>query len=251
MNREKPVNRGANSCLDEINIQYEKLTAFGLDIHKVQLSQIKVISKLDHIYQELNIFLPPKIKSSRFIRQLEFLTGRLAAKYALQNLNLQDSIVYQGRHGEPLWPEGVLGGISHVGSKKSCHAIAYARNNMVQEKIFGIDIESQKNHIFFQKKDEFYDVFLNKNEQAEIEKLLKDQAYLYLIIFSAKESIIKAFYLKYKQIIDFKNIKFKALDGAFLYFYLRQESLIEITLEVKVYFFHTNNEIITISCIEN
>ncbi|EOZ8660997.1 hypothetical protein ACF0DH_00900, partial [Acinetobacter baumannii] len=24
-----------------------------------------------------------------------------------------------------------------------------------------------------------------------------------------------------------------------------------ITLEVKVYFFHTNNEIITISCIEN
>ncbi|EPG7658138.1 TPA: hypothetical protein ACSBVB_003974, partial [Acinetobacter baumannii] len=25
----------------------------------------------------------------------------------------------------------------------------------------------------------------------------------------------------------------------------------EITLEVKVYFFHTNNEIITISCIEN
>ncbi|MBV6556016.1 phosphopantetheinyl transferase, partial [Acinetobacter baumannii] len=32
---------------------------------------------------------------------------------------------------------------------------------------------------------------------------------------------------------------------------LRQEILIEITLEVKVYFFHTNNEIITISCIEN
>ncbi|HFF5137804.1 TPA: phosphopantetheinyl transferase, partial [Acinetobacter baumannii] len=52
-------------------------------------------------------------------------------------------------------------------------------------------------------------------------------------------------------IIDFKNIKFKAIDGAFLYFYLRQESLSGITLEVKVYFFHTNNEIITISCIEN
>lgn len=41
MNTEKQVNRGANSCLDEINIQYEKLTAFGLDIHKVQLSEIK------------------------------------------------------------------------------------------------------------------------------------------------------------------------------------------------------------------
>ncbi|EPK1308708.1 phosphopantetheinyl transferase, partial [Acinetobacter baumannii] len=41
------------------------------------------------------------------------------------------------------------------------------------------------------------------------------------------------------------------LDGTFLYFYLRQESLIEIILEVKVYFFHTNKEIITISCIES
>ncbi|TYO22305.1 phosphopantetheinyl transferase, partial [Acinetobacter baumannii] len=146
MNTKKQLSRGANSCLDEINIQYEKLTAFGIDIHKVQLSQIKEIPQLDHIYQELNIFLPPNIKSSRFIRQLEFLTGRLAAKYALQSFNLQDSIVYQGRHGEPLWPEGVMGGISHVGSKKSCYAIAYARNNTPKEKIFGIDIESQKHY---------------------------------------------------------------------------------------------------------
>ncbi|MCG9510273.1 4'-phosphopantetheinyl transferase superfamily protein [Acinetobacter lactucae] len=251
MNTEKQLSRGANSYLDEINIQYEKLTAFGLEIHKVQLSQIKEIFQLDHIYQELNIFLPPNIKSSRFIRQLEFLTGRLAAKYALQSLNLQDSIIYQGKHGEPLWPEDVMGGISHVGSKKSCHAIAYARNNTVKEKTFGIDIESQKHYVFFKKKDEFYDVFLNKNEQAEIEKLQKKQAYLYLVIFSAKESIIKAIYLKYKQIIDFKSIKFKQLDGEFIYFHLRQESLIEINLKVKVQFFYTNNEIITISCIEN
>ncbi|RIX20104.1 4-phosphopantetheinyl transferase family protein, partial [Acinetobacter baumannii] len=75
--------------------------------------------------------------------------------------------------------------------------------------------------------------------------------YLYLVIFSAKESIIKAIYLKYKQIIDFKNINFKQQDGEFLYFYLSQESSIEINLEIKVQFFYTNNEIITISCIEN
>ncbi|HGH3633378.1 phosphopantetheinyl transferase, partial [Acinetobacter baumannii] len=62
---------------------------------------------------------------------------------------------------------------------------------------------------------------------------------------------IKAIYLKYKQIIDFKNINFKQQDGEFLYFYLSQESSIEINLEIKVQFFYTNNEIITISCIEN
>lgn len=63
MNTKKQLSRGANSCVDEINIQYEKLTAFGIDIHKVQLSQIKEIPQLDHIYQELNIFLPPNIKA--------------------------------------------------------------------------------------------------------------------------------------------------------------------------------------------
>ncbi|MFH3964778.1 phosphopantetheinyl transferase, partial [Acinetobacter nosocomialis] len=36
MNTKKQLSRGANSCQDEINIQYEKLTAFGIDIHKVQ-----------------------------------------------------------------------------------------------------------------------------------------------------------------------------------------------------------------------
>ncbi|RJO47828.1 phosphopantetheinyl transferase, partial [Acinetobacter baumannii] len=50
---------------------------------------------------------------------------------------------------------------------------------------------------------------------------------------------------------DFKNINFKQQDGEFLYFYLSQESSIEINLEIKVQFFYTNNEIITISCIEN
>lgn len=96
------------------------------------------------------------------------MTGRLAAKYALQSLNLQDSIVYQGRHGEPLWPEGMMGGISHVGSKKSCHAIAYVRNNTLKEKIFGIDIESQKHHIFFKKKMNFMMFFSIKTSKKKL-----------------------------------------------------------------------------------
>lgn len=251
MKSNNQLNSAFNACLDDLNIHYEKLTAFGVEIHKVQLSQSKDRAKLDHLYRELDIFLPAKIERSRFIRQFEFLAGRLAAKYALQSLNLQDFVVYQGRHGEPLWPEGVMGGISHVGSKKSCYAIAYARNNTPKEKIFGIDIESQKHDIFFNQKDEFYDVFLNETEQQEMKKLWKSQAYLDVTIFSAKESVMKVFYLKYKQIIDFKNIKFKALVGDFLYFHVIQQPLMQRNLEVKVHFFYTDEEIITISSLEN
>lgn len=251
MKSDNPLNSAFNACLDDLNIHYEKLTAFGLDIHKVQLRHLKDRAKLDHLYRELNIFLPPKIERSRFIRQFEFLAGRLAAKYALQSLNLQDFVVHQGQQGEPLWPEGVIGGISHVRSGKKCHAIAYAKNHTFKEKIFGIDIESQKHDIFFNQKDEFYDVFLNGTEQQEMKKLWKSQAYLDVTIFSAKESILKAFYLKYKQIVDFKSIKFKALAGDFLYFDVMQQPLLQRNLEVKVHFFYTDEEIITISSLEN
>lgn len=251
MKSDNPLNSAFNACLDDLNIHYEKLIVFGLDIHKVQLRHIKDRAKLDHLYRELDIFLPAKIERSRFIRQFEFLAGRLAAKYALQSLNLQDFIVHQGQEGEPLWPEGVIGGISHVRSEKKCHAIAYAKNHTFKEKIFGIDIESQKHDIFFNQKDEFYDVFLNGTEQQEMKKLRKSQAYLDVTIFSAKESILKAFYLKYKQIVDFKSIKFKALTGDFLYFDVMQQPLKQRNLEVKVHFFHTDGEIITISSLEN
>ena len=39
------------------------------------------------------------------------------------------------------------GGLAML-DQKSCYAIAYARNNTPKEKIFGIDIESQKHYIF-------------------------------------------------------------------------------------------------------
>lgn len=112
-------------------------------------------------------------------------------------------------------------------------------------------VESQKHDAFFNQKDEFYDVFLNGTEQQEMKRLRKSQAYLDVTIFSAKESVLKALYLKYKQVIDFKSIKFKALTGDFLYFDVMQQPLKQRNLEVKVHFFHTDGEIITISSLEN
>ena len=46
------------------------------------------------------------------------------------------------------------GGLAML-DQKSCYAIAYARNNTPKEKIFGIDIESQKHYIFFKRKMNF------------------------------------------------------------------------------------------------
>lgn len=241
--------RLSNSHLNHLNVRHEKITAFGLEIHKVQVELLKKQSNLDDLYQKFNIFLPQNIKNTRLIRQLEFFTGRLAAKYALHTFNLQDSIVYQGEHGEPIWPDDVIGSISHVGTQKLCKAIAYAKNKELDDKTFGIDIESQEHHIFFQQDDEFYDVFLHKSEQEGVAKAKIKQPDLDLILFSAKESMIKVFYIKYHQIIDFKSIIFLNIENSFIYFNIQQVNLLKQSIAVKVHFLYKDNEIITISCI--
>lgn len=239
----------SNSSLNDLNVQHEKISAFGLEIHKIQVERLKEESNLDDIYQKFNIFFPKNIKNTRLIRQLEFFTGRLAAKYALHTFNLQDAIIHQGEQGEPIWPDDITGGISHVGTQNLCKAIAYTQKKKLDNKTFGIDIESQKNRIFFLQNNEMCGVFLHKNEQEKIVEMQIKQTDLYLILFSAKESIIKAFYSKYQQLIDFKSIQFFSIERSFIYFHIVQVNLLKKIIIVKVHFLYTDNEIITISCI--
>jgi enterobactin synthetase component D len=48
-------------------------------------------------------------------RRSSFALGRSAARDALRQLGVQALAIGQGRGGEPLWPEGVVGAITHSG----------------------------------------------------------------------------------------------------------------------------------------
>ncbi|WHR57506.1 4'-phosphopantetheinyl transferase family protein [Acinetobacter haemolyticus] len=235
--------------LDHFNIQHEKITCFGLEIHNIQVEPLTTLVQLDDLYQHFNIFFPLNIKNAGLIRQLEFFTGRLAAKYALHDLNLQDCVIHQGHQGEPIWPDAVIGSISHVSHPRLCCAIAYAQKHNCADKTFGIDIESKKCQTLFQQNDEIYHVFLSEDEQAALANTGFKKPDLYLLVFSAKESVIKAFYIKYKQIIDFKSIRFDGIVDDFIWFRIHLGSSLKNTIVTKVHFFDTDNEIITISCI--
>ncbi len=245
----KDWNTQSIQSLDHFNIQHEKITRCGLEIHNIQVEQLTTLAQLDDLYQHFNIFFPPNIKNAGFIRQLEFFTGRLAAKCALHDLNLQDCVIHQGHQGEPIWPDAVIGSISHVSAQRLCCAIAYAQNHNFADKTFGIDIESKKCQIFFQQNDEIYHVFLSKDEQAALANIGFKKPDLYLLVFSAKESVIKAFYIRYNQVIDFKLICFNGIVGDFIYFRIHPVSSLKNIIVTKVHFFDTDNEIITISCI--
>jgi 4'-phosphopantetheinyl transferase EntD len=69
-------------------------------------------------------------------RQREFITGRVCAHRALSALGIAPSPVLSGERGEPVWPGGVVGSITHCDGYRAC---AVARKEEVAS--LGIDAE--------------------------------------------------------------------------------------------------------------
>ena len=69
-------------------------------------------------------------------RRREFATGRMCAHSALQQLGYPAGAILRGSRGEPLWPEGVVGSITHCDGYR---AAAVARSQEIVT--LGIDAE--------------------------------------------------------------------------------------------------------------
>jgi 4'-phosphopantetheinyl transferase EntD len=69
-------------------------------------------------------------------RRLEFATGRACARRALAQLGLPPAPIPSGPKGEPCWPDGVVGSITHCEGYRAC-AVAPARELAA----IGIDAE--------------------------------------------------------------------------------------------------------------
>ena len=65
------------------------------------------------LFDDYGISLPAAIESSVPKRQAEFLAGRIAADIALENRNYSRREVGIGLNGSPIWPQGIVGSISH------------------------------------------------------------------------------------------------------------------------------------------
>lgn len=69
-------------------------------------------------------------------RRREFTTGRACARQALARLGLPAVAIASGSRGEPLWPAGVVGSITHCAGYRAC-AVARAQDVLA----VGIDAE--------------------------------------------------------------------------------------------------------------
>jgi 4'-phosphopantetheinyl transferase EntD len=119
-------------------------------------------------------------------RRREFATGRMCARAALEQLGCPAVPILGGSHGEPLWPKGVVGSITHCDGYR---AAAVASSTQVA--VVGIDAEPH-----WALPEGLLGRIARAEEQVALGRLGSEwpQVHWDKLLFSAKESVYKAWF---------------------------------------------------------
>jgi len=130
-------------------------------------------------------------------RRREFTTARACVREAFRDLGLQPSAVPNGARGEPLWPAGVVGSITHCEGYRAC---AIARST--QMATIGIDAEP---HAALP--DGLLGEIAIAQELSWLRERRRDAPDVHWdrLLFSAKESVYKAWFPLAKQWLGFED----------------------------------------------
>lgn len=128
-------------------------------------------------------------------RLREFAAGRHAARGALQALGVALAPVFHGADRAPVWPEGIIGSITHTAT--DCLAVAMRASGL---RGIGIDLEPAD-----PLDPNLWDTVLRAEEQDALMCLPEDQRGLTALrIFCAKEAAFKAFYPLTQTMVGFE-----------------------------------------------
>lgn len=146
----------------------------------------------DHVYGEFT----PGLSVGR---RTEFLRGRFAAAEALRNLDpTLGEVVGRGRAGEPLWPAGVCGAITH---SRGIACAAVARTDRFAG--LGIDLEPIAG-------PEEWPTMLercsNQNEREWALAARGEEGMRTTVLYSIKEAIFKATFSAVGRFFDFSCV---------------------------------------------
>jgi 4'-phosphopantetheinyl transferase EntD len=151
------------------------------------------------------------VRRATVARQWEFAAGRTCARRALRQLGARPQPILAGRWGEPIWPSGIVGSISH--SRGFC-ACAVGRSQAFHG--IGIDVEDHT-----PLKPGVIESITRCEERARLTGLegAVPEVNWDVILFSAKETAFKALfptrpepmeYSDFSVFIDVKRASFEA-----------------------------------------
>lgn len=127
-------------------------------------------------------------------RKAEHLAGRIAAAYALGAIN-ERAIPGIGPSGEPLWPEGVSGSITHSGTQAMAVVVRHP------DALIGIDCEAI---LPDREAREIQDGIIDVQEAICLTRSGYPFALALTLAFSAKESLFKALFPKANTYMGFE-----------------------------------------------
>jgi enterobactin synthetase component D / holo-[acyl-carrier protein] synthase len=131
-------------------------------------------------------------------RRREFITARACAREALARLGLPPSSIATGERGQPLWPAGVLGSITHCTGYRAC-ALARAGGDVA-----GVGIDAEPNEPL---PDGLLGEIARNEERAPLAELARVEPGIHWdrLLFSAKEAVYKVWFPIAQQWLGFED----------------------------------------------
>ncbi len=172
----------------------------------VKLCRFSVGHYHDKLFQHFNIPFPEVLLNAVEKRKAEFLAARVLAKRFLREHGAQGFQLVSDRYRCPLWPEHLVGSISHS------HGLAVCTVGSSTKLLgLGIDIERVfQLQLYRQIKAQLFE----SEEIGWLENSGLDLTVAATIVFSAKESIFKALYPHVRKYFDFSAARTINIDPA-------------------------------------
>ena len=136
-------------------------------------------------------------------RLADFSTGRYCALKALEQLGIQDAIIPIGEDRAPIWPEGIVGSISHCDSLTG--AIVAKRSDHIS---LGLDIEE-----IGRVTPDLWDLVFTEQEKNYLSCLSdEDKRVQSTAIFSIKEAFYKFQHPLTKTFLGFLDVEVELIN---------------------------------------
>ena len=174
----------------------------------------RAIDRLDELIEEarcLAIEMPDALRGAIDKRRREYLAGRIAARFALGELlgtRASQGGVGADEDDVPLWPEGVVGSISH-GAGYGFAAVAAAKRSV------GLGVDVERVVSAGQAARLGPRVLTDRERQlrrGENGGLTREE--MFTLAFSAKESAYKALFPIHRRVLGFSDVELERREGA-------------------------------------
>jgi 4'-phosphopantetheinyl transferase EntD len=138
-------------------------------------------------------------------RRREFTLGRACARRALAELGIEDFPLLRGERREPVWPQGVVGSLTHC---RGFCAAAVARRDAIAG--LGLDAETARTP-----SRRFTERITTPRERGWLAALPPSPAVDWgVVLFSAKESFYKCYFPLARTFLGFRDAEVRLEPGA-------------------------------------